>query len=161
MASRGNNRKKRYSSAQIIEAVRVSVGRVYETADKLGCCHTVIYARAKAEKEIRRAIKEARESVNDLSECELLKIIKKRKIDSTKLEAIKFQLSTRGKRRGYVTKHLEELTGKGGQPLLSLESIVAAVVKAEKENESETAQIGFPAGTGTAPEDGGSSPLPE
>jgi hypothetical protein len=69
-------------------------------------------------------------------------------------------LDSEAKLLGLFAPEKTEVTGKGGQPILSLDAIVAAIVRAEEGGSDEANAIDAGTGTGVAPPDDGSEALP-
>jgi hypothetical protein len=109
MARRGNN-VRRWKTTDIIRALRAAHGKVYLAARKLGCHPGTIYGRAKECKAVRDTIRECRAFVLDTAEDKLFAAVKRGNVD-----AIKFLLKTKGKRRGYVERR--EYAGPDGGPI--------------------------------------------
>jgi len=90
----------KYSTVQIIEALKAVNGMVYLAARKLGCEAKTIYRRAKKAQVIQRAIDDSRGETVDLAEQKLRAAVWRG--DSW---AVAFTLRTLGKARGYTERH--------------------------------------------------------
>ena len=102
--------QRRYTTEEIVAALKKHNGLVSVAARALKCAPQTISIRAKKESEIRAAIEESRESLVDLAEQKLRAALNK-----GQPWAISLVLKTLGKERGYVER--SELTGKNGTPI--------------------------------------------
>ncbi len=85
-----------YSTESIIEALKKTRGKVYVAADALGCSHATIYNRALKVKAVQQEIDTQRETMLDIAEVELFRLIQ-----TGNLGAIIWYLKTIGRTRGY------------------------------------------------------------
>lgn len=97
LATVEKNRK--YSAAQVIEAIDETKGLLVYTAKKLGCDRATVYRYIQQYPTVAAAVKEARESVTDMAELALYKAIQE-----GEGWAVCFYLKTQGKQRGYVER---------------------------------------------------------
>lgn len=99
--------EQKYTSEQIIQALKDTDGLVSLAAKKLNCSPQTIYNRAKAVQSVQQAIDDARDSLVDYAVLALRSAVL-----SKEAWAVQFTLKTLGKSRGYVER--AELTGEGG-----------------------------------------------
>lgn len=97
------------SDKDIIKALKKFKGNLSMAAEYLGCERNTIYARMQKNPNIQKAREEAEERRLDLYEA----AIDKAALVNGDVSAIKYVLSTRGKKRGYSEKQEVELTGTG------------------------------------------------
>lgn len=110
------NHHRKYTSAEIVQAIKESKGLLALAAESLGITYQSIWARRKKDKKIRKAIAAVREQNIDLSESKLLKNIEKGYEQS-----IFFHLRSLGQQRGYGDKL--SIGGIKGSPIqLTIES---------------------------------------
>jgi len=95
----------------VIEALKNKKGAVYLAAADLGCSHTAVYAYINKYPELQDLKKQFDEEVTDIAEINLRKAV----INADPW-ALKYQLSTKGKSRGYVER--QEITGADNAPLV-------------------------------------------
>ena len=108
-------RKRRIDSPTddaIAQALRLTGGRVYKAAAKLGCDAKTIYNRMVLVPELAVVAEQADGELVDTAEDALLASVKLREA-----WAVCFALKTKGKRRGYVERQEHEVTGAGGGAL--------------------------------------------
>ena len=98
---------RKFTAEQIIAALGESHGMIAPAARSLGCSRDTIRRYLAENAEIKQAIEDADEEVNDIAELKLLDAIKR-----GEAWAICFRLKTKAKNRGYVEK--AELTGAHG-----------------------------------------------
>lgn len=98
------------SKSKVIEAIHEKKGAVYLAAKKLQCSHTAVYNYVKKYPDVREAKEYYTEERSDIAEYQLGEAIKR-----GEPWAIKYQLSTQGKKRGYVER--SEITGSDGSPI--------------------------------------------
>ena len=91
---------------EIIDALRKTNGNLTLTAQLLGCTREAIRLRVNKYPEIKKVVDESRDSVIDVAESAL-----QRAVLNGEGWAIAFTLKTIGKRRGYVEKTEQEITG--------------------------------------------------
>lgn len=82
-----------------LEAFALNMGNVSEACESSNIARSTFYAWCEADSGFRQAVDDVREGLLDMTEGELLKLIKKG--DTT---AIIFYLKTKGKKRGYIEK---------------------------------------------------------
>lgn len=82
-----------------LEAFALNMGNVSEACNAASIGRTTFYRWCDADPDFRQSVDDVREGLLDMTEGELLKLIKKG--DTT---AIIFYLKTKGKKRGYVEK---------------------------------------------------------
>jgi predicted transcriptional regulator len=98
------------SVEQIAHALQKKAGNVTETAKALGVTRGALYKRIVDDEELQQVLRDARETLVDVAEAQLLKQVKQ-----GNTAAIIFTLKTQGKGRGYVER--QEITGADGGPL--------------------------------------------
>jgi predicted transcriptional regulator len=103
-------RYRKYTAAQMIDALAESMGMISPAARKLGCSRDTVRRYLAEYPEIAEAIEDANEEVNDIAELKLLDAIKR-----GEAWAICFRLKTKAKHRGYSER--AELAGAGGKPI--------------------------------------------
>lgn len=91
--------KRRYTDAQIINAINRSRGLVFLAAQTLGCNPATIHHRAQKNPKIRECIEDERGRILDFAEAKLIE-----SIGRGEAWAICFLLKTQGKNRGYVER---------------------------------------------------------
>ena len=94
------------NNKDIIDALRKTNGNLTLTGQLLGCTREAIRLRVNRYPELKQVLDEARESVIDVAEGAL-----QRAVLNGEGWAIAFTLKTIGKRRGYVEKTEQEITG--------------------------------------------------
>ena len=98
------------SNSEIKSALEKYGGNISAAAEYLSCPRTVIYRRMKKHPELQQARDEAEEQRLDAYEA----AIDKAALEEGKVDAIKYVLSTRGKKRGYSEReNLPALIGTG------------------------------------------------
>ena len=120
--------KKRYTVAQVEEALRKNAGIITAAAKALGCERNTVYAYVQRHPRLQKAREEATEATLDLAESKLVQAI-----GSGKLPAIFFYLKCKGKERGWIER--KEVTGKDGAPLnpADYEKDLVTLTKDERE----------------------------
>jgi len=98
---------RRLTKKIVKEALINKKGAVYLAASDLGCSHTAIYDYLDKYPELQELKDGFDEEVTDIAELNLRKAV----INADPW-ALKYQLSTKGKNRGYVER--QEVTGKDG-----------------------------------------------
>ena len=98
-------RKKRYTAADVIDALRETHGMVYLAADRLGCSHTTVYNYMKKHPSVKTEFDRMRGKLLDNAEQKL-----RGAILAGEHWAVAFALKTIGKHRGYVEKQAIEHT---------------------------------------------------
>jgi hypothetical protein len=101
---------RKYTVEQMIEALEHGRGLIAPAARYLGCSRDTIRSYMAEHPEIAKAIEDASEAVNDMTELKLFDAIER-----GEAWAICFRLKTRAKNRGYVEK--AEITGAKGAPV--------------------------------------------
>ena len=101
---------RKFTAAQIIDALGESHGMIAPAARSLGCSRDTIRRYLAENAEIAQAIADEREATTDLAENKLRDAIIR-----GEAWAICFYLKCQGKSRGYVER--AELTGSGGEPV--------------------------------------------
>ena len=94
------------NNKDIIDALRKTNGNLTLTGQLLGCTREAIRLRVNRFPEIKQVLDESRESVIDVAEGAL-----QRAVLNGEAWAIALTLKTIGKRRGYVEKTEQEITG--------------------------------------------------
>lgn len=89
---------------KVIEVLHKTHGLLTPAAEMLGCTYQALKQMAGRRPEIAKAIEDAKEKVLDFAESKLFEAIRNRES-----WAIKYFLSTQGKKRGYVER--QELAG--------------------------------------------------
>ena len=102
---------RRLTKKIVKEALINKKGAVYLAASDLGCSHTAIYAYINKYPELQELKDQFDEEVTDIAELNLRKAV----INADPW-ALKYQLSTKGKNRGYVER--QEITGADNAPLV-------------------------------------------
>jgi len=102
---------RRLTKKIVKEALINKKGAVYLAASDLGCSHTAIYAYINKYPELQELKDQFDEEVTDIAELNLRKAV----INADPW-ALKYQLSTKGKSRGYVER--QEITGADNAPLV-------------------------------------------
>jgi transposase-like protein len=97
----------RYTTEQIIKALKETNGMIYLAARRLGCTPQTIYNRANRTQIIQQAIEDSRGEIVDLAEQKL-----RLAILAGEPWAVALTLKTLGKQRGYVER--QEVTGANG-----------------------------------------------
>jgi hypothetical protein len=96
MKKRSKDSGKTYSTEEIKEAIKESLGIISSAARRLGCDRSTLYKRISQEPEIEKTVNDYEEELVDLAEEGLREKLVKREP-----WAIQFVLKTKGKRRGY------------------------------------------------------------
>ena len=94
------------NNKDVIDALRKTNGNLTLTGQLLGCTREAVRLRVNRFPEIKQVLDESRESVIDVAEGAL-----QRAVLNGEGWAIAFTLKTIGKRRGYVEKTEQEITG--------------------------------------------------
>jgi hypothetical protein len=100
----------RFTEKQVVEAILLNKGLIYNTAQSLGCTRQTVYDYRDKYESVRQAIEDARYQILDVAEDRLFKAV-----ESGEPWAIPFMLRTIGKSRGYVER--QEVTGDQGGPV--------------------------------------------
>lgn len=96
----------RYTTQQVIDAIKDSKGIKSIVAARLGCTRQTIDNYIKRHPTVARAYQEERERIVDIAEAQLLG-----KLRAGEWPAIRYTLSTLGKNRGYTEKSELEFMG--------------------------------------------------
>src|ERR1700722_1106447 len=100
------SRTQQYADDEILEALQLTKGKVYDAADVIGCCADTIYERAKSCPAILTAMKHARGKFLDKCEGKL-----EEAVDAGEQWAINLSLKTLGRERGYWDKTEQQHSG--------------------------------------------------
>lgn len=100
----------KYSSDEIMQALRETNGLISLAARRLGCANQTIYNRAKKVQAVQQVINESRDELVDIAELAL-----RSAVTGKEAWAVCLVLKTLGKERGYVER--QELTGADGKEL--------------------------------------------
>ena len=100
-------RQEKFTAAQVVEACKDTGGIKALVAQKLGCSRSTVVNYARRYATVRKALESADEALTDLAEGKSGSLIKE-----GYWPAIKYRLETKGKKRGYATRH--EVTGADG-----------------------------------------------
>ena len=111
--------KMKQAKETAIKAFRKKGCNIAATCLAANISRQTFYRWRKLDEEFAEAIEESEESVIDNVESKLLAAV-----NDDKLDAIKFFLRTKGKKRGYVER--QEITGGDGQKLFEVKIIDAA-----------------------------------
>jgi hypothetical protein len=103
-------RRKKYSDAQIAEALKKAGGVITDAAEIMGTERAWLSKRVSASEMLQEIRKECEEKMLDLAEGNMYSLIRRK--DRT---MIIFYLKTKGKARGYIER--SEFTGAGGGPV--------------------------------------------
>jgi len=103
--------KPHYTAQQFLEAIPGTGGIVTAIAKKVGCTWTTAKRYIDNHPTIQQAYNDECESVLDLAEAKTIQLIQ-----AGDAQMIRYYLSTKGKRRGYVER--QELAGAGGGELV-------------------------------------------
>ena len=106
------NKRYRYPTELIAQALHESCGMVYVAARRIGCSSTAIYDRMKDHQELRQIVEEYRGVMIDEAEIKL-----KDAVLNGEPWAIQLVLRGPGKVRGYAER--AEITGGGGKSIAS------------------------------------------
>ena len=101
---------RKYSQAEVIEALTKSRGLIAPAARSLGCSRDTVRSYIKEYTAVAQAKADAKEATKDLAENRLVDAIEDREA-----WAICFYLKTQAKDRGYIERG--ELAGPGGSPV--------------------------------------------
>lgn len=120
-------RTKEFTDEDIIKALNVKKGYIYNAARYLGCSHTTIFKRMKENPAIKEIVDELRGRKLDNAELKLEQAVAR-----DEPWAIAFLLKTLGKDRGYTER--QEFSGVDGKPI---EITTIEVIKPELKTEIE------------------------
>ncbi len=101
----------KYTTAQMIEALREKHGNLSASARFLGCSRDTIRRYIKIYPTVKAVADEERETLIDFAENQLFK-----QVQEGNITAIIFTLKTIGKHRGYVER--QEVTGANGGAII-------------------------------------------
>ena len=104
--------RQRYTQAQVIDALRETKGMVYLAAKRLGCEAQTIYNYRDRYPAVRAEMEQQDGEVDDAAEMKLYQAI-----IAGEPWAVQFRLRTKGKRRGYVERVQQEVSGPDGGPI--------------------------------------------
>lgn len=114
------------SLSQCIKAINKANGIVAIAADSLNITREALHKRIQRNQKLKDALNSARERNIDYAESKLLK-----QMNADYWPAIKYFLSTQGKKRGYTIKEIEET------PQETEIVIVNEIVKINKDDEKD------------------------
>ena len=103
--------KEKYTTNQIINALREKHGNLSASARFLGCSRDTVSRYINTYPTVKTVADEERETLIDFAENQLFK-----QVQEGNITAIIFTLKTIGKHRGYVER--QEVTGANGGPLV-------------------------------------------
>ena len=110
----------KYTTAQMIEALREKHGNLSAAARYLGCSRNTISRYIDTYPTVKAVYDEERETLIDFAENQLFK-----QVQDGNITAIIFTLKTIGKSRGYVER--QELSGPDGSGALAHANLVSAI----------------------------------
>lgn len=110
--------RKKVSKRRLREAIQVHHGNVRSICDELNITRSTFYNYKNADDEVSRLVKEARESITDIAESQLMRHVTQVNDGLGDLRAITFVLETWGKDKGWSKR--TEITGADGQALLGV-----------------------------------------
>jgi len=113
-AKRKGGRKRQYSNAAIIDALREAEGNQCHAARLLGCNRNTVWDRIQDEPEVRAAYDEINESTADEIEGNFIALCKDRN-HPDHFKAMQFYLRTKAGRRGWSESLA--ITGRDGGPV--------------------------------------------
>ena len=99
--------KQRYTAAEVVTACEGTGGIKVLVARKLGCTRRTVVNYANRYASVRKALEDADEAMTDMAEGQHGQLVRE-----GYWPAIKYRLETKGKKRGYATRH--EVTGADG-----------------------------------------------
>ena len=108
MVKNGNGNGK-FTTKQMIDAVRDAEGNLSDAARILGCHRSTVHNYVNRYSTVKQAYEEENEKFIDEAQGQLRKHVKR-----GSLPAVMFVLKTKGKSRGYVER--QEVTGADGAP---------------------------------------------
>jgi len=117
----------KYTTAQMIEALREKHGNLSAAARYLGCSRNTIARYIENYPTVKAVYDEERETLIDFAENQLFQQVK-----DGNITAIIFTLKTIGKSRGYVER--QEVTGADGKPMET--KITEIVIRKETDDEA-------------------------
>jgi hypothetical protein len=97
----------------MIEALEKSLGIVTTACKDVGIARSTHYEWCIKDEDYKKAVEDVQDIALDFAESELHRQIKDGEVSSTI-----FYLKTKGKRRGYIERHEQELTGANGGPVV-------------------------------------------
>jgi len=96
----------RYTTGEVIEALRKARGIKAVAAKLLGCDRHTVDNYITRHPTVARAYEEQRQTIVDIAEGQLVK-----KLDAGEWPAVRYTLSTLGRDRGYVERVEQQVTG--------------------------------------------------
>lgn len=105
-------RAKARTEAEILEALRKTQGNISAAARALKLDRRCVYDRIQKSEKLQQAMNDERENLIDEAENALLKAIRR-----GEGWAVTLALKTQGKKRGYVEKTEQEISGPNGGPI--------------------------------------------
>lgn len=106
-------KRKKIKNETILKVFKSKVGNISATCDALGIDRSTFYEWRKKSPELDEMLKGEEESMIDFAETRLME-----KINDGDLTAIIFFLKTKGKRRGYVERMENEISGNAFERLM-------------------------------------------
>jgi hypothetical protein len=100
---------RRYTTEEIIAALKETNGLISLAAKRLRCVPQTIYTRAQRVQSVRQTIDDCREEMVDYAELAL-----RASVTNKEPWAVSLVLKTLGKKRGYVERIEQEHSGPGG-----------------------------------------------
>lgn len=106
---RGRERRGRISNEMISSAIKGSLGNVAFIARKLGCTRMTVWRRLNTSPELKEQFDEENETMLDNAENELISLMNPSVNEDprSRLEALKFYLNSKGKKRGYGSQSVD------------------------------------------------------
>ena len=101
---------KKYKQADVLKAIKGSGSIVSTVAKRLDCTWDTAKTYINAWPETQQAFRDEEETVLDMAESKLYEAIQ-----NDDIQAAKWLLSTKGKRRGFSERH--EITGADAEPI--------------------------------------------
>jgi hypothetical protein len=100
--------KDQYTAKEFIDAIPHTGGVITLIAQKVGCVWNTAKKYIDTHPTVKQAYDDEVESILDMGEAKLFEAVK-----DGEFQAIKYLLSTRGKKRGYVERIEQDVTTKG------------------------------------------------
>ena len=119
---RGRARRGHISNAAISAAIQGSLGNVAYIARRLGCTRMTVWRRLSASPELKQQFDEENETMLDNAENELISLMNPSVNEDprSRLEALKFYLNSKGKKRGYGSQSVDMNLSAGDKPIQPL-----------------------------------------